>query len=386
MSGNNDGTTKLCCMYKADELNDPKLVLGEQPIDEHFNSRVFKLVREDLDSGVRNRRCNYCWSEEDAGRKSKRMRDNEKYSRRTQPYKDLAYLELNLGNTCNISCRTCNPYISSGWMKEAYETGNTGGTYKEFAQMFKKFHQSYDEESPFWEDLKSKLDDIKQLDFYGGEPFMSKKMWELLKIAQQTGISKEIELHYNTNGTHFPLESLQVWRDFKEVNVSFSIDGVGDQFEYMRYPAKWSDVDANMEKFLELGREFGNIHFSWCITISVANIYNVPETLDYYYNKYADKNVGMYLNLVHGPMHHNIGILPESIKKSVEEKLLCVPKDRVQAWDHIPGVINFMNNNSSNREAFRKFLEVTNTSDRYRDQNFKNTFKEYGAYFDSNII
>jgi MoaA/NifB/PqqE/SkfB family radical SAM enzyme len=184
------------------------------------------------------------------------MRDNEKHARRPDPYKNLAYLELNLGNTCNISCRTCNPYISSGWMKEAYETETNDVTYKEFAVKFKKFHQSYDEDSKFWAELKTILPDIRQFDFYGGEPFMSKKMWELLKIAQSTGVSKNIDLHYNTNGTHFPLEEMQSWRDFKEVNVSFSIDGKGDQFEFMRYPAKWELVNSNMKKFLEIGKDF----------------------------------------------------------------------------------------------------------------------------------
>jgi len=385
MSGNNDGTTKLCCMYKPDP-SDKSFVLGEQTILEHFNNTVFQQVRQDLDSGIRNSRCNYCWNEEDAGRKSKRMRDNEKHARRITPYEDLAYLELNLGNTCNISCRTCNPHISSGWMKEAYDTGDKIVSYKEFAHTFKKFHQSYDEDSVFWSDLKDHLPNIKQFDFYGGEPFMSKKMWELLKTAQHTGVANNIELHYNTNGTHFPEDSLQVWRDFKEVNVSFSIDGVGKQFEYMRYPAKWSEVDANMEKFLDLGQRFGNIYFSWCITLSVANIYNVPETLDYCYSKYSDRGVGMYLNLVHGPQHHNISILPENIKKAVEEKLLSVPKTRTQAWDHIPGVINFMNNGASNEQEFNRFLQVTKTSDNYRNQDFQDTFKEYGAYFDTNCV
>ena len=45
MSGNNDGTTKLCCMYKPAH-GDPKLVLGEQTIDEHFNNKEFKLFRK----------------------------------------------------------------------------------------------------------------------------------------------------------------------------------------------------------------------------------------------------------------------------------------------------------------------------------------------------
>ncbi len=382
MSGNNDGTTKLCCMYKPDN-SDSKLILGKQSIDDHFNSKVFEIVREDLLKGIRNKRCNYCWEEEDAGRKSKRMRDNEKYKSRQTPYKNLAYFELNLGNNCNLSCRTCNPYISSGWMKEAYDTSRQTISYKDFAEDFKKFHQSYDEDSPFWEDLKTKLPNIKQFDFYGGEPFMSKKMWEILKIAYEKDVSKEIELHYNTNGTHLPLNALQVWKYFKQVNISFSIDGIGNQFEYMRYPAKWNEVESNFEKFLQISEEFGNINLSWCITVSVANIYNVPEILDYYYSKYANKNVGMYLNLVHGPEHHNIKILPESIKNAVAQRLQKVPKEYKQAWDHIPGVINFMNSGNSNQKEFIHFLKVTDTSDKYRKQNFKDTFKEYGVYFGS---
>ena len=385
LSGNNDGTTKLCCMYK-NQPRDSELVLGVNPIQEHLENPAFEEVRKDMLNGERNIRCDYCWREEDSGRKSKRMRDNEKYANRTEPYYNLAYLELNLGNTCNISCRTCNPHVSSGWMKEAYETGGKYVSYKIFAEGLKKYHQSYDEESPFWEELKLRLPHIRQFDFYGGEPFMSKKMWELLKIAQSTGVSKDIELHYNTNGTHFPIKEMQSWKDFKEVNISFSIDGIGEQFEFMRYPAKWSEVDSNMEKFLEIGEEFGNIFFSWCITVSVANIYNVPEIVDYYYNKYSSRNVGMYLNLVHGPMHHNIGILPEKIKTVVEERLLSIDKSRSHAWSHIPGIINFMNTSKSNDFEFKRFMEVTQKSDEYRNQDFKKIFKEYGVYFDTNKI
>jgi MoaA/NifB/PqqE/SkfB family radical SAM enzyme len=382
MSGNNDGTTKLCCMYKANK-DDDSLVLGIDSIESHFNNKIFQIVREDLDNGIKNTRCNYCWQEEAAGRKSKRIRDNEKYYNRNISYSGLSYLELNLGNTCNLACRTCNPYISSGWMKEAYDTDHTikKVTYKEFATQFKKFHRSYDEDSVFWIELEEQLSNIKQFDFYGGEPFMSKKMWELLKTAQQKGVSKDIELHYNTNGTHYPIKVLPVWKDFKEVNISFSIDGIGDKFEFMRYPAKWSEVNNNMKKFIQLASEYKNINLNWCITISAANVYDVPEILDYYYKNYHSYGVSMYLNLVHGPAHYNIGILPARIKQAVEEKLMAVPTYMIEAWTHIPGIINFMNQSESNNDEFKKFLEVTRKSDNYRNQSFKDTFSEYYTYF-----
>lgn len=389
MSGNNDGGTKLCCMYKEDFADRRHhLVLGEQTIEQHFTNPIFQQVRSDLNNGIKNHRCNYCWNEEAAGRASKRIRDNKKYLNRLEngqsAYNNLAYFELNLGNTCNLACRTCNPYISSGWMKESFDTEVTGKTYKEYAMHFKRFHQSYDDESPFWEDLKLHLPDIKQFDFYGGEPLMSKKMWEILKICVEKGYSKEIELHYNTNGTHYPDKELELWKHFKEVNVSFSIDGIGDKFEYMRYPARWDEVNENMRKFVKFSQDTSNIFFNWCITISTTNVYDIPEVIDYYYDNYRPLGFSMYLNLVHGPAHHNIGILPKHIKEVVAEKLNAVSKEKETAWDHIPGVINFMNQQDFNEKEFNKFCKVTATSDKYRSQNFKETFNEFGEYFDSN--
>jgi sulfatase maturation enzyme AslB (radical SAM superfamily) len=62
-------------------------------------------------------------------------------------------------------------------MKEDYDLNHTARvTYKDYAIEMKKYHQTYDEDSPFWDDLANNLSTIKQFDFYGGEPFLSKKM------------------------------------------------------------------------------------------------------------------------------------------------------------------------------------------------------------------
>ena len=120
ISGNNDGTTKICCMINTNWT--PKPVLGETDILDHFNRDTFVDVRQSLSSGVRHSACSNCWNEEDSGRKSKRQRDNEKYVHDLQngvtaPYEGIVKVELNLGNTCNIKCRTCHPAISSSCFK-----------------------------------------------------------------------------------------------------------------------------------------------------------------------------------------------------------------------------------------------------------------------------
>jgi len=379
MSGMNDGTTKICCMHSAEEH---KMLLGKDRISEIFQKNEFLDIRKSLQKGIRHKGCKLCWEEEDAGRKSKRLRDNERYfyeveTKDRELYQGIAKLELNLGNTCNIKCRTCRPNISSTWMKEHYDLheSNNFDSYKDYASQMKKYHRTYDIDSPFWEDLKNNLKTIKQFDFYGGEPFMSKKMWEILNICVERGYAKDIELHYNTNGTLWPKE-IEIWKHFKRVNLSFSIDGKEDKFEYLRYPAKWSIVKKNMKKAQQLKNANQNMHISWCITLSSINIFYLQDTLDAYYEDFSD--FGVFLNLVHYPTHFNISKLPTGVKEAIIDKLNSINDPKQAILHQIPGIIGFISNGNYDKKDWENFLNYTNIHDTYRNQDFYNIFKEYG--------
>jgi len=377
MSANNDGTTKICCMIE----NDEDMGLSDNTIQENFQKIEFVKIREDLQSGIRNSKCRLCWEEEDAGRKSKRLRDNEKYighiSNGGEPFTGLAKFELNLGNTCNLKCRTCAPHSSSTWMQEYYDLyeNKRYGTYKIFAQEMKKYHQTFDDDSKFWDELEETLPTIKQFDFYGGEPFMSKKMWRTLQLAVDRGYSKDIEVHYATNATQWPTEQIEVLKHFRHLNLNFSIDGIADKFEYVRYPAVWEEAKTNMHKAKMFGDLHHNAHISWCVTLSNMNIYYLPELLDVFFRDFA--HFGIYLNLVHGPKYFNISYMPDDVKEKVIEKLEAIPKD-YQVWqNYLPGVINFIKTGTHNPVHWDKFKETIKTHDKYRGQDFSKTFPEF---------
>lgn len=384
MSANNDGSTKMCCMIQDsynNMLKDNKpMFIGVSSILENFNNPASLAIRQNLQNGIRDNACKWCWQEEDSGRKSKRMRDNERYEHEVtydgrKPFNGLAKLELNLGNNCNIKCRTCHPSISSMWMKEAYDLDHkTVISFKDYSNNMKKYHQQYDDDSSFWDDLIGNLSTIKQFDFYGGEPFLSKKMWEILQICVDKGYSQEIELHFNTNGTVWP-DQTDIFKNFKFVNLSFSIDGTKEKFEYMRYLAKWDEVQANMELARQHKDTHGNMSISWCITLSTINIYDLPEILDEYYKNYTD--FGMYLNLVHGPIHYNISKLPMYVRDKVIERLENVPKEYESVWYQLPGIINFMKNGTYDEKIWGDFNRLIKKHDDYRKQDFASTFPEY---------
>ena len=378
MSANNNGTTKICCMIHNKEY----MSLGDHTIHQNFNKRKFVEIRQALDSGVQHKDCAWCWEEEAAGRKSKRLRDNEKYlghiSRGGEPFTGLAKFELNLGNTCNLKCRTCAPYSSSQWVREQFDVHESTRypSFKVYSDSMKRYHMTYDDESPFWQDLEDNLGEIRQFDFYGGEPFLSNKMWRILEICVEKGYAKNIELHYATNATVWPEDKIEIFKKFKHVNLNFSIDGIGERFEYMRYPAKWSEAFSNMQKSKKLQETHHDIHISWCITISLLNIYYVPEILEEHYTNFG--SFGSYLNLVHWPNYFNLNIMPDDVKLHVVNRLESIPKYHENMWyHHIPGVINFIKNGTYNEQLWNEFKEKVKLHDQYREQDFSKTFPDY---------
>jgi organic radical activating enzyme len=381
MSGNNTGSTKICCMYRDESL---KHSLGKESILTNFTQEAFKEVRNTLASGIRHEKCSWCFEEEDAGRNSKRQRDNNKYAdwlrQGNTPFTGLAKFELNLGNTCNLKCRTCGSHSSSTWMQEDYDLVESKrySNYKQYSINMRKYHQHYDDESPFWNDLEANLSTIKQFDFYGGEPFMSKKMWGILELAVEKGYARDIEIHYATNGTQWPEDKVELFQHFRHVHISFSIDGIDEQFEYMRFPAKWELAKINMTKAIDLNSRFNNLYLGWCITLSNLNISGLPRLLEEHSKHF--KSFGPYLNLVHGPAHFNLTIMPDNVKKEIISLLESIPLENTDGYmhnHHIPGIINFIKNGKPDLKLWEKFILETKTHDNYRNQDFAKVFPNY---------
>jgi hypothetical protein len=45
---------------------------------------------------------------------------------------------------------------------------------------------------------------------------------------------------------------IKIWSRFKRIDLAFSIDGIGEQFNYLRWPLQWSQVEDNIKYVLDL--------------------------------------------------------------------------------------------------------------------------------------
>ena len=376
------GTTRPCCMAHK-EITDPagkKYDLNETNLEVAYHSEYMQNLRRQFRRGEKPATCNRCWDEEAAGRDSKRIhsqvRLKELYKQVDWENDDpdqLWFVDLKLGNICNLKCRICGSWSSSKWAEEelAYMP-------KEFN---KKEHIAYTwlksgawprKTETFWDNMRDLIPNIKYFEFTGGEPWMIQEHFELLQYAVDQGYSKNIDIHYNTNATQDPLPHAELWRRFGRVDIAFSIDNVGDRFEYERFGAKWNRANEIIDEVHTLREGCGiNITTQLCFTINIQNVYYLDELL-----AWADtKPFGsVYFNMMHSPDHMSIQQMTPSAKELVLNKLKTTFWSSPSYQEEIDSVINFIEAGPGNDGS--EFLLKMKLADEHRKQNFMDTHLE----------
>ena len=174
---------------------------------------------------------------------------------------DASYLEIQTDKTCNGGCIICGPWNSSYWQSEL----------KQFP--IKPAVDSIDQ-------ILSHIDiqKTRKILFLGGEPFLSGTDGKVLSLIENPQL---VRVQYTTNGSIYPSQKhIDLWSKFQDVLINFSLDGIGDRFDYIRYPLKWSQVENNVISMMnELP---GNVRFKSNHTINMLNLYYYDEFKEWY--------------------------------------------------------------------------------------------------------
>jgi MoaA/NifB/PqqE/SkfB family radical SAM enzyme len=367
----NDGTAMLCCMSKLNLTNKEGVQANVKvdTINSVLNGKLAIEIKNALDNGIKHDNCQRCWDEEYAGLKSKRVRDNENYQF-ADTDNSLKIVELNLGTTCNLKCRICGPWASSQWNKEYLMIKQWKGEENDYKTWLHDLNHSYDDNSLFWEELKTNIHTVTAMDIYGGEPMLVKKQWEILQYSVDQGYSKFQNLHFNTNGTQFDWNKVSVIREFKSVAIDFSIDGIEKHFEYQRHPAKWNEVLDNIIKFQMLADKYQWL-LTICVTVNMHNVWYLREILEFFH----EKGIPVYLNFLHDPPRYNIRNLHETLKRELYVRYKDYGSDTINMW--LKKAIDIMALSKSDHITWENFLEITVELDDIRGENFAKTFPEF---------
>lgn len=382
-----DGYVAPCCMsqhYFA-KPDGTKFTLARDTLTDVWNSDALQELRDALKNGVKHPACSACWREDAVGKKSKRVRENERFWNHIERVmeaqrEDLQpiFLDIKLGNLCNLKCRICAPHSSSKWIKEwidVYKWDMVGTTAQEASapgsELNRRMIMNWFEYNPkFWDALEAWLPHIEKFEIYGGEPFLIERHFEMLRKSVENGWSKNQNVHYNSNGTILPVDAMEnIFPHFKRVDIMLSIDGVGEQFEYQRYGAKWDEVERNM---IALLNKFGPRDIQICLTVSNFNVYYLPDYLKYFHSV----GIPVWVNVLYTEKPFSIYNLPMEAKLAVKERLESMGTERDILTDPIDGVINYMMNTPADERAV-ELVDRIRKHDVYRNQDFAETFPEW---------
>jgi len=380
------GTVRPCCLADDEIVDDTgeKFNLSTANFVDIQNSKHMKSLRQEFLDGRQPQTCRKCWREERSGRTSKRMHtldrlkhmlsDQESWTLDAKP---LMFLDLKLGNICNLKCRICGSWSSSTFATEELQWLRVNEDRKTSPHYIALKQGAWPRENPkFWSEIDQIVDQIRYIEFTGGEPFMIQEHFDMLQGLVDRGIAHQVEIHYNTNGTQWPEQAEAIWQHFKTVEIAFSIDDVGPRFEYQRSNAVWNEVVDNIEKFKQLRQRHSNIKLQACITVNVFNVYYL-EAVALWAAQQGFNFV--YWNMLHDAYYFSIATLPEPAKVGIANKLrqARVPEPIRQEFEKI---IEFMNNGAS---LDGKLLRIRTTDFDYkRGQNLAVIAPEYAALID----
>ena len=356
------GDIAPCCKFQTG-LYDQHFNIQKHNLDDYVGSAFLTTIKQEFQAGQWPQGCERCRIEEENNIQSKRQMDFERWSAQYNNY-DLdndrwITASIAFGNTCNLKCITCNSEASSRWQKEYHDIYGVDNKHVKFYKQ--DFVEKFVEQAP----------NVLHIDIPGGEPFLSgvAEQQQLLRHYIDTGHASKITLHYTTNATVFPDHVWwDLWQNFREVDLQLSIDGIGDKYEYIRYPATWSEVAQNVHRYVV--HQSGNIRLSVSHTVSSYNIYYLDEFFSWCYT------VGLprpWCGRVHNPVHMRPSVWPEHVRTTIADYLAKSKHTDVQTWARL--ILN-----SDDSANFSTFVTKTQEHDKYRGLDFASTFKEMATF------
>ena len=227
-----------------------------------FDTNPFLIrLREENRQGKPSTECNTCYRNEQLSGQSLRISQIHNYNNKYFQPTGLVNLDFNVEPICNAKCIICDQNNSSAWLAENLKFGYIKKELTRTAAS-SKANTIVDTVD---------LSNLQRIYFNGGEPVLSNDPIKILTKLKEIGRIGKVELVFNMNGSTPPsAEFVALMKQVKQVQVFFSIDGLGEQFEYIRNPLKWNDLLENVEYIISLDIKDLTVYSSY--TVGLHNV------------------------------------------------------------------------------------------------------------------
>tara|TARA_R110000772_G_scaffold71192_1_gene156210 strand:+ start:135 stop:1271 length:1137 start_codon:yes stop_codon:yes gene_type:complete len=329
-----------------------------------WNSPEHLQLKHQVENDIPIAGCQGCYNEEAGGLTSRRMASKKLYE---EFHNDVTIdingpqgLDYSVGNLCNLKCIICGPSDSTAWLPD-YQKLNPGKSIVNF--QYQKFNQIEIDDTEL-------LKNIISIHFHGGgDPLMSKNHIALLEKIKKIKSLSDIRIFYNTNGTHCVEQKvLDLWKECKLVELYFSIDDIGERFNYQRTGADWKDVVRNLEwyKTHMPHNHMFNINCVW----GYLNLYYLTDLVDWHHKNFSFNRYGDITNLIFQRAigQYDIKHLSNKTKQILQNRFI-----------NYPGLLNLVNTIAVNDKLHDNFWKNITELDQIRNTNFRELCPEWST-------
>jgi hypothetical protein len=147
---------------------------------------------------------------------------------------------------------------------------------------------------------------------------------------------------------------------FKKTVLSLSVDGVSEQGEYLRFPAKWPVVEQTSKEWLNRARTDSNWDVNLCATVSAFSLFGLAN-LEAWWNEIA-QGKDMILQPVFHPDYMSPEVFPaEFVRRHI---------------DRVPKAVQGLFSSKAKPQTLKRFFAYNLALDKIRGESMFTVFPE----------
>ena len=375
-----NGDIRACCMIKPhlSEYDGEKYFnIKKTNIDGWWHSKYLKYIRQNFLENKQLKECSTCWKHEELNLTSHRTSSNfdhkaifqHNYEKHLKLLRknNLSFpesIELQITNLCNLKCQMCSGAFSSKLLIENNALGFENSKQTDYNISDLEFLK-------FEEVIKH---DLSQISFTGGEPLLNKKVIELLIKLIENKKADSIKLHISTNGTICNNKILKIFKNFKNVQLMLSIEGIEKYNDYIRFPSRWENIKNNILKF----QQPSNMYIYVNSVVQNLNILYLDKLIEYCWKN----NFFLKLSKLNSPHYLDILNLPKNLLQVSYERLSKIPEKKLTHTENVTEIIKIIKKHLEDYQfdkvKYQQFVDVIKKRDNYRQINIADYMPELG--------
>ena len=369
-----------CCAYSGNLKFNSK--------EQYWNSDQLKNIQKNFLDNKQDKGCWDCWDKEKRGYSSLRQHSNQIYQSHVDEIKNGKkfttpfYLDLRLGNLCNLKCRMCvsewSSQIADEILKNPNENWGNDNPSEKIIQL----------DDDTWKLLDKWIPYVRRVFMTGGEPTIIKRNLDYIQKIISSGYSKNIELIFTTNATNVNNDFLKLAAQFDKIHFSVSIDGVKELANYIRFPSDWNKIKENL---YSIGQHDVGIAINTTVQwLNMTRLNHMFEFIEEYVASKPKQFAGIWFQLVQHPEYLDPMYAPKFMKEKAIQDIDKFLNTSVMLNDKkfnnilhgefkksLEQTRDFLTDNIENTKHVDLFLSKMRVLDRLRGQNLMDILPEF---------